>query len=139
MESSQSKIMLQEKGIKPSLHRIMILDYLLSHRTHPTVDTIYRDIHEEIPTLSKTTIYNTLKTLLEYELIQAITIEDNEVRYDACTDNHAHLKCIKCNELYDIDLDSDLYSITSIDGHTVMQTQIYFRGICKNCKKTASH
>jgi Fe2+ or Zn2+ uptake regulation protein len=135
MESLQIKTLLENRGIKPSLHRLKILDYLVRNRTHPTVDTIYRDIHNEIPTLSKTTIYNTLKTLVENDIVLAITIEDNEVRFDACTDNHAHFKCVSCNELYDVDLDSDIYQIKSIEGHRIIQTHVYFRGICSRCEK----
>lgn len=137
MESLQIKDLLENAGIKPSLHRLKILDYLFRNRNHPTVDTIYRDIHSEIPTLSKTTIYNTLKSLVEKNIVLAITIEDKEVRFDACTDNHAHLKCVSCNELYDIDLDSAIYQIKSIEGHRIIQTHVYFRGICKKCAKNS--
>jgi len=134
MESLQLKSLLEDKGIKPSLHRLKILEYLVTHKTHPTVDIIYQDIHGEIPTLSKTTIYNTLKTFLEKNVIQAITIEDNEVRYDAFMENHAHFKCMQCGELYDIFLDSKSMDLKSIEGHTILQSHLYFRGICMKCK-----
>ncbi|MBR4922900.1 MAG: transcriptional repressor, partial [Bacteroidaceae bacterium] len=47
-------------GIKPSVQRIAIMDYLMTHRTHPAIDEIYLALCEDIPTLSKTTVYNTL-------------------------------------------------------------------------------
>ena len=56
---------LMEKGIRPSLTRVMIYDYLLSHRTHPTVDEIYKELSPKAPTLSKTTVYNTVKLFEE--------------------------------------------------------------------------
>ena len=62
MNAAQS---LQEKNIRPSLLRIKILEYLISVKTHPTVDEIYDKLLPEIPTLSKTTVYNTLKLLVE--------------------------------------------------------------------------
>ena len=37
------------------------MEYLMAHRTHPTVDEIYLALSPSIPTLSKTTVYNTLK------------------------------------------------------------------------------
>ena len=60
METTEIKNILSKNGIKPSLHRMKILDYLLKMKNHPTVDTIYKDISGDIPTLSKTTVYNTL-------------------------------------------------------------------------------
>ena len=54
---------LQNHNIKPSVQRIAIMNYLIEHRTHPTVDEIYTALSPSIPTLSKTTVYNTLKLL----------------------------------------------------------------------------
>ena len=56
---------LKENGIKPSYQRMKIYEFLLQNRIHPTVDTIYRALNKEIPTLSKTTVYNTLNLFIE--------------------------------------------------------------------------
>ena len=133
MEYLNTKDILDKNGIKPSLHRIKILDYLMTNRRHPTVEKIYNDLSQDIPTLSKTTIYNTLKTLLKTGIVQAITIEENEVRFDATTECHAHLKCIKCGQLFDVSLDTDLLYLKSIDGHQIHENHIYFKGICNRC------
>ena len=45
---------LQNHNIKPSVQRIAIMNYLIEHRTHPTVDEIYTALSPSIPTLSKT-------------------------------------------------------------------------------------
>ncbi|MBN2038739.1 MAG: transcriptional repressor [Spirochaetes bacterium] len=134
MNNSDIKNILTEKGIKPSLHRMKVLEYLISNRNHPTVDSIYKDISSEIPTLSKTTVYNTLKTFLEYKVVQAVTIEDNEVRYDVETESHAHFKCTKCGKLYDIELDAKVLNLKSVSGHAVRESHLYFKGICKSCQ-----
>jgi hypothetical protein len=42
-----------------------ILEYLRSVCTHPTVDEVYVKLHPGLPTLSRTTVYNTLKLLAE--------------------------------------------------------------------------
>lgn len=133
-----AKEILDKKGIKPSLHRLKIFEYLSEHPLdHPTVDTIYQNIHSEIPTLSKTTIYNTLKTFIDKKLIRAITIEDNEVRFDVFTNPHAHLKCVQCNNLYNVNVDSVLFSKffkeNNTDQHDIFEAHIYLRGICNKC------
>jgi Fe2+ or Zn2+ uptake regulation protein len=119
-------------NISPSYHRLKIYEYLLMNRVHPTVDRIYSDLIKNIPTLSKTTIYNTLKSFADKGLVSPITIENNEVRYDAAVHFHGHFKCLQCGELYDVELEkTDLPE--KIDGHTISEHHYYFKGICKNC------
>ena len=43
-------------GIRPSLQRIEIMRYLLTHPTHPTIDEIFMELKKRIPTVSRTTI-----------------------------------------------------------------------------------
>ncbi len=134
------KDILIANGISPSYHRLKIYEYLASNRTHPTADMIYEEVIRQIPTLSKTTIYNTLKTLSEKGLVSSITIEDNEVRYDADLTFHGHFKCINCGALYDIDLeqmniDKRLSVSRKIHGHQITERQIYLKGLCKKCNK----
>ena len=133
METPDAKEILEKGGVKPSLHRMRILEYIMLKRNHPTADMIYKEISGDIPTLSKTTIYNTLKTLHEKGVVQAITIEENEVRYDATMENHAHLKCTKCGNIYDIELHSKVLTMKSIDGHSILESHLYLKGICKSC------
>jgi Fur family transcriptional regulator, peroxide stress response regulator len=135
METTEIKNILSKNGIKPSLHRMKILDYMLRMKNHPTVDTIYKDISDDIPTLSKTTVYNTLKTFQESGVVQAITIEDNEVKYDATVDKHAHFKCGRCGQLYDLSMDTKVLHLKSVNGHLINESQLYFKGICKSCQK----
>ena len=56
---------LLEYNIKPSMQRIAIMEYLMEHRTHPSADEIYTALSPSMPTLSKTTVYNTLKLFAE--------------------------------------------------------------------------
>jgi len=84
--------MLKQKGIRPSFIRVRILSLLMNARIHPTVDEIYEVLSKEILTLSKTTVYNTLKLFTEYELAQALNIEGNELRYEAARGFHGHFQ-----------------------------------------------
>ena len=65
---------------------------------------IYCDLSNDIPTLSKTTVYNTLKLFVENGITSTLTIEENEVRYDAIMTEHAHFKCDGCGTIYDIEI-----------------------------------
>ncbi len=126
---------LAENGIKPSYQRMKVFEYLLKNRTHPAVDTIYRALVEEIPTLSKTTVYNTLKLFIEKRIAVIINIEDNETRYDADTSLHGHFKCKKCNKVYDFKIAENSIGLDDVKNFKIEETHVYIKGICDNCNK----
>lgn len=126
---------LKEKNIRLSHQRLKVLEYMSSNRTHPTVDQIYSDLQKEVPTLSKTTIYNTLNTLMDAGLVKLVNIDNNEARYDATTDDHGHFKCESCGEVFDFDLDFNLFSIEGLNNFEVNHKDVYFKGLCPGCIK----
>ncbi len=133
MNNVRLKNLLREKGIQPSLHRIKILEYLMNTKEHPTADTIYQHLSDYIPTLSKTTVYNTLSVFKEKGLVAELTIDENEVRFDFNTSPHVHFECVKCGRVYDVDMKFEPLNGKIVDGHQVMEHHIYLKGVCKNC------
>ena len=65
---------LKKRNIRPSYQRLKILEYLMKERYHPTVEDIYFDLLKKIPTLSKSTIYNTLNLFIEKKLIKEVSM-----------------------------------------------------------------
>lgn len=124
-----------DHGIKPSVQRIFIMQYLLTHRTHPTADMIYNDLSPLIPTLSKTTVYNTLKLFVEQNATLALTIDDKNAHFDGDTSDHAHFFCLGCNCIYDIDMSEVSCSVPQSDEFTVTETHLYYKGYCKACQE----
>jgi Fur family ferric uptake transcriptional regulator/Fur family peroxide stress response transcriptional regulator len=123
-------------GVKPSLQRLAVMTYLLENCTHPTVETMYLDLCPQIPTLSKTTVYNTVKLLVKHGAAAEITIDDKNVRYDAEIVLHAHFQCYACGCLYDIPVEkSKLLTVKKIGSLTVSETRLYYKGYCENCRK----
>jgi len=135
MKKSEIIQLLESRNIQASYHRMKILEYLVNHRTHPTVDKIYSSISGEIPTLSRTTVYNTLKVLVEKKLVAQVTVEENELRYDYSEGPHMHFKCTKCGELYDIFDNCKILEVKNIDGHSIDEHHVYLKGICRNCRE----
>ena len=135
MEINKIKDIIKNSGINPSIQRIKIFEFLTNSLEHPTVDTIYKGLINEIPTLSRTTVYNTLKNFAKKNLILEITIDEKEVRYDYNTSNHAHFKCIKCNKVFDIFSFDKFIKNDEIEGNKIYNQHFYFNGICKECKK----
>ena len=111
---------IEEKGIRPSVQRTAIFGYISENKTHPTVDNVYTALSPSYPTLSRTTVYNTLKLFAQNGLVQVVKIEDDELRYDAETRPHIHFKCERCGGIFDI-FDEESYTkciIEYISGMT---------------------
>lgn len=122
---------LKECNIKPSLIRIMVFDYLKSTMSHPTADEIFNELSPKIPTLSKTSVYNTLKLLTQNNLALALTIDSEQARYDADTSVHGHFMCDECKRVFDFQLDK--IGFDELYGFDIKEKNVYFSGICKNC------
>lgn len=125
---------LSSHGIKPSLQRLMIYEHLYKNRNHPTVDNIYMALSPQIPTLSKTTVYNTLKIFVSSGVATVINIGENEARYDADTSIHGHFKCKECGGLFDVMLSNKELEYKGLDGFQVDEFHISLKGYCKVCK-----
>lgn len=124
---------LKKKNIRLSNRRSKVLEYLCKNPNHPTVDQIYGDLHKAIPTLSKTTVYNILHTLLEAGLVRVINVEDNETRYDIIMRPHGHFKCVNCGAIFDFKINPDLFTAEELDGFEIVDRDVYFKGVCKKC------
>ncbi len=135
--TKQIKNQLLHYNIKPSLHRMEVLKYLLKYKNHPTVDMVFNELHPSIPTLSKTTVYNTLKLLEESGAIQSLNIDEKNVRYDADLSSHAHFRCKTCGKIYDISLEEEKIIQQSNIKQSVLfqitECQVYYKGYCKDC------
>ncbi|MHB9155140.1 MAG: Fur family transcriptional regulator [Endomicrobiales bacterium] len=125
---------LSSRGVKPTYPRLKILQYLCEAGNHPTADMIYRGIVKEIPTMSKTTVYNTLNTFQEKGIVKAVNITGTEVRFDASTGSHHHFLCEHCGQILDIKLVCPNIAREEINGHLIKELQGYFKGICAPCR-----
>lgn len=144
VSSSNNEVIsyLKNLGVRPSIQRIAIMEYLFANRIHPTADRIFEDLSRMMPTLSKTTVYNTLSLLSEKGAILSLSIDSRQVRYDGDTSVHGHFLCENCAELYDIFLtDTQKESIPKPEGtiHVINDVQLYYRGICEKCNKKKSN
>lgn len=133
---------LEQHNIRGSQQRIAIMAYLQKHKSHPTVDEIFNALYPTLPTLSKTTIYNTLKLFEQKGAVHSIHVDEKTTRYDAWMDHHAHFHCIKCNTIIDLPLQKEvenepgdiILNNEQLKKYTVIDTKIYLTGICPLCK-----
>ena len=126
--------------IKPSVQRIAIMDYLLKHHTHPCIDEIYMALHDDIPTLSKTTVYNTLKLFVEHGAAKMLTIDERNACFDGDTSAHAHFQCRCCGRIFDMPMHINENKMNEMagKGFSVEEIHSYYKGVCPECKMNNS-
>lgn len=130
---------LESCHINPSLQRVAIMKYMLDNWNHPTVDQIYTDLLPSMPTLSKATVYNTLKLFVDKRAVVSLFIEERNVRYDAHTQAHAHFKCKCCGNIFNVPLSqSELPPFKGTSDMHPDETQVYFLGTCRKCTDFSS-
>lgn len=125
-----------ECGVRPSVQRIAILEYVATHPTHPTVDEIFAALQPRIPTLSCTTVYSTLRLLVEAGVIDSVNIDRTSERFDGNTILHAHFMCEQCGRIIDTAIESpDEVTRYAPQGARVDKAQVLYRGLCAECLK----
>ncbi len=128
---------LKSCGLNVTPQRIELLIFLENNKEHPSVLEIWEHLKNIFPSISKTTVYNILDTLVKLNILKVIHVE-NSAKYDFNLMSHGHFICKKCGVIFDIT--SEDFTITEPTGpYKVDDIEIYFKGLCENCLKDSSN
>jgi Fur family peroxide stress response transcriptional regulator len=131
----------REKKLKLTPQRIAVYKYLGTTKEHPSAEVIYKALQPSYPTMSLATVYKALKTLVEVDLVQEINVGEGNFRYDGKVQPHSHIQCLTCGKVDDIEGASNLDLKSTIKDHTkyeVLSYQLYFYGVCSDCKASTN-
>lgn len=80
-------------GLRCTRQRQVVYAALASTREHPTAEAIYESVREGQggAGISLATVYNTLETLSQRGLCRKLATPGGPTRFDAITDEHAHV------------------------------------------------
>jgi Fur family transcriptional regulator, peroxide stress response regulator len=118
--------------------RKAILQYVQNSKAHPTADLIYESLRQEIPNISKGTVYRNLKVLTERKQLSELRFKGKVSRFEGRQDSHYHFRCEVCDRVFDIDapVDEALNGQIAVKtGLKILSHQIEFRGLCKDCQQ----
>lgn len=126
---------LRGAGLRASAQRIAVLEFMDGSYSHPTAEEIYRALLPTYPTLSLTTVYNTVHTLVESGLLREVEIDAANLRFDtASRPAHGHFRCRRCGRIFDMPLTDGAFDKTVPAGFEVDTIDVYFKGVCCDCK-----
>jgi Fur family transcriptional regulator, ferric uptake regulator len=121
--------------------REIILEELRRLKSHPTADELYGIVRQRIPKISLGTVYRNLEILTQCGLVSRLDLAGNQKRYDGCTSEHFHLRCIDCGTVLDLpELRLGIMELamkTACD-FDIRGYRLEFTGICSNCRITHS-
>jgi Fur family transcriptional regulator, peroxide stress response regulator len=89
-------------GLKATSQRIVVYEALaLLHGHHPTAEEVYQHLKPENPSISLGTVYKTLDSFAEADMIRRVLTEEGCKRYDANIMVHSHIYCSNTREVID--------------------------------------
>jgi Fe2+ or Zn2+ uptake regulation protein len=127
-----------QRKLKSSRQRDLILGILRSARCHPTADWIYEKARKEMPNISLGTVYRNLNLLRDEGKIQELCFGRNMNRYDGDLRDHYHVRCVVCGSVEDVPHISPRASVGEIEqltGYKIHSHRLEFSGVCPACHK----
>ena len=112
---------------------------------HPSSDEVFKAVHEEYPSIGRATVYRVLNKLADNGKIKKVNLPDTASRFDFRTDNHIHLRCVKCGKIFDIDFQQSEEMGKALEQlekagnelrfkkFKIIGSDFSFQGLCKDC------
>ncbi len=95
---------LQEKGHRLTLQRMLVIEALHNAVRHISAEEIYEELHRRHPYANISTVYRTLELLKELELVTETDFGEGRVRYHVAEKgHHHHLVCHSCGRVADLE------------------------------------
>lgn len=127
---------LRRAGLKATGPRVAVLAALEQNRSHPTAEQLYEGLRSRHPSLSLSTVYQTLGVFLRTGLCRRISGAGNRLRVDGTPQDHDHAVCRECGAIFDID--RQLLPLPTPPAHlphdlTVIGLRVEYDVICAVC------
>ncbi len=110
---------LSEHGIKPTRQRVAIATHMFEKDQHLSADAILDRVNSDgsITTVSKATVYNTLKLFVSEGILREVAIDPQRILFDTNTHHHHHVLNMDTGEIRDINpVDIDLTKLTGLNS-----------------------
>ena len=122
--------------VRNTVQRKLVLDAVRNLANHPTPEEVYRHIHQEHPTISKSTVYRNLHYLCEIGELLHLPTPNAADHIDHQTHSHFHCVCRQCKRVFDIEeLQSDIPLPRDTVNFQYEKCHVFFSGICSKCSQ----
>jgi Fur family ferric uptake transcriptional regulator len=129
---------IREHGLKSTRQRDEIASWFFHHKGHLSAEQIYRDVKQEVPGIGFSTVYRTMKLLVEAGLVSERHFGDGEATYENVHGHHDHCICTKCGkitEFEDDQIEALQRSVAERQGFQLVSHKMELYGLCSSCRK----
>jgi Fur family transcriptional regulator, peroxide stress response regulator len=115
MDPRDLRATLEAAGWRLTRQRAAVYDQLRQLDQHPTAEDVYQRVKSSVPSISLATIYKALEALVDCGLASKLVAANGSARYDARSDSHYHLRCLRSGIVEDVSTPFDPDLISKID------------------------
>ncbi len=129
---------LHRAGLKATGPRMVILAALEQDHGHPTAEQLYEMLRQEHPSLSLSTVYQTLDAFIRNGLCRRVSGPGDRLRVDGTPPNHDHAVCRLCGAIFDVDRDQLPLPVPPgrlANGLMVTGVRLEYEVICQACQE----
>ena len=131
---------LEKNHLKQTRQREMILQTFLEAKRHVTSEDLYQAVRKEHANIGYTTVYRTMKLLVEAGLATERHFDDGITRYEIEHEHHDHLVCIKCGKITEFEcemIEKTQNEIAESHGFEILRHRHELYGHCADCRGSA--
>jgi Fur family ferric uptake transcriptional regulator len=134
---------LRRKRLKRTVQRDLILDVFLEAKGHHSIEDLYERVKAVDDSIGFTTVYRTLKLLVECGLAHQVQFGDGYTRYEQGFhySHHDHLICVECGEsteFFSERLEAVQDEVVRRHGFRMIDHSLRIWGICQRCQAKRS-
>lgn len=134
MTPAEIRKFLEASGLRCTPQRYAVMEFLMTHKGHPTAAEIFQAVNRRDPRCSRATTYNNLRDLVEAGLVREVAVEGRAARFDAKGARHHHFICDRCGNVEDLDwYEVPRPASRSLGRRILRQYELIFRGLCTRC------
>ncbi len=131
---------LRRVGLKHTGQRDTILGAFLDTRDHLSTDELYRLVRKKDERIGFTTVYRTLKLLVECGLASEVAFNDGISRYEHQYNrrDHHHMVCTECDgsvEFFSPEIERIEHEIGRKHKYLTTRHTFQIYGVCDSCQK----
>jgi len=119
-----------------TLQKEIIYETLCRMGNHPTASMVYDAVHENHPTISRSTVYRVLGQMAEEGTVLHLGLAGSDNRFDGTVYQHGHARCRKCGEVADIPAVA-IAQPEETGGFLIEEYAVEYRGLCPKCREAA--
>jgi Fur family transcriptional regulator, ferric uptake regulator len=129
---------LPDSNLRITPQRKAILEELWMADSHLTADEVYKMVRARMPRISLGTVYRNLEILSRLGMIHKLELGGIQRRFNAKTQDHYHLRCLRCGRIDDVPMEPQTVLEESAEGLTdykVLGHRLEFVGLCLTCRE----